>query len=106
MEDVGLDDTGPTESFCSELEWELIGLGTGAGAPHPDMPGLYRSHPLPSRPPTPLESFIQMQAFEKEVELRGVRRGEGRRRVCRTSFCSLVDCQNIIQYYHNTRNRL
>lgn len=61
-----MDSGGPAEALCSELEWELIGLGTGGGAPHPDMPGLYRPHPLPSRPATPLEAFIQTQA-EKEV---------------------------------------
>lgn len=63
----GLDSCGSVEAVCSELEWELIGLGTGGGAPHPDMPGLYRSHCLSSRPASPLEAFIQSQA-DKEVE--------------------------------------
>ena len=63
----GLDSGGSAvEAVCSELEWELIGLGTGGGAPHPDMPGLYRSHCLPSRPASPLEAFVQSQA-EKEA---------------------------------------
>lgn len=62
----GLDSAGSPEPVCSELEWELIRLGTGGGAPHPDMPGLYRPHLLPSRPSTPLEAFIQCQV-EKEV---------------------------------------
>ncbi|CAN0428806.1 unnamed protein product, partial [Ectocarpus sp. 8 AP-2014] len=34
--EAGLDSGGPAEALCSELEWELIGLGTGGGAPHPD----------------------------------------------------------------------
>lgn len=59
MEDGGLDTDGPTEPLCSDLEWELVGLGTGGGAPHPDMPGLYRCHSLPSRPATPIEAFVR-----------------------------------------------
>ncbi|CAM9539794.1 unnamed protein product [Ectocarpus sp. 12 AP-2014] len=74
----GLDSGGPAEALCSELEWELIGLGTGGGAPHPDMPGLYRPHPLPSRPATPLEAFIQTQAEKEASSKSGTR--EGRRR--------------------------
>lgn len=62
-----LDSGGPEEVLCTELEWELIGLGTGGGAPHPDMPGLYRPHFLSSRPATPLEAFIQTQSAEKDV---------------------------------------
>lgn len=69
--EAGLDSGGPIEPLCSELEWELIELGTGGGAPHPDMPGLYRAHPLPSRPATPMETFAPSQS-EREVS------GEGR----------------------------
>lgn len=65
-EECGLDSSGSTAAVCNDLEWELIGLGTGGGAPHPDMPGLYRPHSLPSRPATPLEAFIQSHS-EKEV---------------------------------------
>ncbi|CAM9832720.1 unnamed protein product, partial [Hapterophycus canaliculatus] len=74
-----LDSGGSAEILCSELEWELIGLGTGGGAPHPDMPGLYRPHLLPSRPATPLEAFIQAQPAERDASSsRGTR--EERRR--------------------------
>eukprot|EP00752_Nemacystus_decipiens_P007052 g6322.t2 len=73
----GLDSGGSIEAVCSDLEWELIGLGTGGGAPHPDMPGLYRPHPLPSRPATPLEAFIQTQA---ETEASAGSGGRGQRR--------------------------
>ncbi|CAM9254394.1 unnamed protein product [Scytosiphon promiscuus] len=75
-----LDAAGPGEVLCTELEWELIGLGTGGGAPHPDMPGLYRPHFLPSRPATPLDAFIQTQPPEKDApSSRGAR--EERRRL-------------------------
>ncbi|CAM9140398.1 unnamed protein product [Ectocarpus fasciculatus] len=76
----GLDSGGPAEALCSELEWELIGLGTGGGAPHPDMPGLYRPHPLPSRPATPLEAFIQTQAEKEASSKSGTREGRRRRK--------------------------
>lgn len=56
--DGGLDADGHVEPLCSDLEWELIGLGTGGGVPHPDMPGLYRAHTLSSRPATPIGAFM------------------------------------------------
>ncbi|CAN0079058.1 unnamed protein product, partial [Sphacelaria rigidula] len=69
--DGSLDKTSPVEPLCSELEWELIGLGTGSSvAPHPDMPGLYQPQPLSSRPPTPLESLLPASTSAREEKRR------------------------------------
>ena len=62
-----LDSDGPSEPLCSELEWELISLGTRGGTSHSDMPGLYRVHSLPSRPGVPTKGIILSNHLDKEV---------------------------------------